>query len=261
MAKKKGESCQVCEKPMPNKGALAAHIRLSKDSAHTAHRAGPKLEPAPEPEPPVVEVRKEFSPQLDQAVAQQTKAAVESKSVVVSFQPPAVVQPLATAKETKPEPAPSPTGEQKPGDTKLVNPTVSQIPLEPFVAQAVASVLNAFALDPAKGDSMLTQQEVGSTGFPKAIEVSVRKYWPDLPLDHPAVLLTISGTALAAEVKKHRAPRGKKAKQPEPEPEPEAEGDDEPEPAPTPTPTPPPPPAAGVSAEAKAYAAMMGATS
>lgn len=237
MAKRKGGSvdcpAKCGRKDFANAGAAASHLRLAKDSLHVAHRSAPAaveppaVSPAadpsvpPEPAPiappaPVVEVRQEKSAALaaeaQKATAQEKPAdppASDPAAIVVSWKAPQVVAPLAGTADQKATAAPgaSPTGEQGPGQPPVKDPTVSEIPLEPFLAAGVASVINAFALDPAKGDRLMTTNEVAATGFPKALEVSVRKYWPNLPLDHPLVLLSVSGTALVAQVKAHRAPR------------------------------------------------------
>lgn len=268
MAKAKAPKCPVCGRDMPNKGALASHLRLSKDSAHVAHRGAPPAAPpaAPEapkaPEPPAVVAPEPVPAPPAPAPVAPPVVQEERQATLVSFQPPAVVQPLAGAQQkgsapTGAQAAPSPTGEAKPEAPTL---TVSELPLEPFLAAATAQVVNAFALDPAKGDRPMTQQEVGATGFPKALEASVRKYYPDLPLDHPLLLLGISGTALVAAVKAHRAPRTPDASRTEPGAAPSGAGGQIEAPSVTAEAGPPPEAPRGASPEAALWAEMVGAT-
>jgi hypothetical protein len=285
MAKRKGgtTACPVpgCgRKDFANKGAAASHVRLAKDSLHVAHRSSPPAavsdasEPAVPPEPapaadpapvesagvPVVASSAPATPPEEKS----EPAGERAGTVVVSFQPPSVVQPLAGTDQQKASSTaePSPTGEQAAGALTMKSPTVSDVPLEPFLAQAVASALNAFALDPSMGDKLLDRQAVANTGFPKALELSVRKYWPNLPLDHPAVLLCITGTSLVTEVKKCRAPRPRNGKPAKKRPVVQDQGDASDDPPATLAEVPPPAaPASGPpkahSKEASLYASML----
>lgn len=222
MAKKpKPVPCPTCGRTFKNAGGLASHRRLAKDSAHVAARGDPAPYPAPDPTPtpePAPEGPKEPEPMAPEAAPEPAPEPVapvevpqqEAGPLQVRFQAPAIVQPLSGAPEQEAAAGDGKKAEGASGEVKkdAKGPTVNDIPLEPFIAGSVASVCNGFFLDERKGDGQVSRQEVGETGFPKAIEVSIRKYYPDLPLDHPAVLCALSGAGLAALV------QSKKAKEP-----------------------------------------------
>jgi hypothetical protein len=81
-------------------------------------------------------------------------------------------------------------------------------------------------------DEKVSAERVGETGFPLAVERMVREKFPDLPLDHPAAALLLSGANLAMLV---ASCRGKLEPKQEPERAPsQAEAEPSPEPSPAP---------------------------
>lgn len=288
-AKKPASTCPTCDRSFKNAGGLASHRRLAKDSRHVAARGA--KDPTPEPTPaappaptpkraPVPGPEGSPEPEPEAPPAPTPPAPVpqqEAGPVMVTFQAPQVVKPLGGDPQQEAEEGPgknpetqsgasnaSPTGELKaPQQKGKHDQTIQEIPLEPFIAASVATMSNGFFLR-GEHDGQVTRQEVAETGFPKALEVSVRKYYPDLPLDHPFVLVALGGSAMVALVASKKAPKDKDADvepetAPEPAPKPTRKPAPQsaPEPEPEATPETAPVQEATPSKEADLYAALL----
>ncbi len=242
------ERCPVCQAEFGNPGALGTHLSLTKDTAHVAHRAqaegaAPAL-PAQAPAPPAPLLLLASGPvpngvgafgeagkagEVSQGEAQageapnlfEASAGEEADMKFMTLAPPTNVEPLLPSGD-----APGQAG------APAKAPPVS-VPLEPILAGTVAISLNALFLN-KPGDGKLTAEKVSSTGFPKAVEGSLRLYFPELPLDHPITALIASSAGLAMAVVEL------KAKNPEGEPPAPASAQATVRQAPPPAPPPPP---------------------
>ncbi len=199
-------SCPVCKEGFGNEGALAAHLALTKDAAHHAHRSGANLLPAPkDPSPP----------------AQPDGSGPLSGSGSGGSNPP--VSPVGEAHPTRPADQPEPTPDPNPGPEIVTferpfsvgpllpdpgssgtgsgpdagkTPPKVEISLEPFIDQSVSALANGFFLA-EKTDDKLRPEEVHASGFSKAADACLSHYLPQLPKDHPLTALVVSGATLA----------------------------------------------------------------
>jgi hypothetical protein len=223
-------TCPVCDAKFGNEGGCATHMQRTKDAAHTAHRAGasaPASHDAPPASPPSVlriaspDAAPTDAASRDASDAQGARDAMRGdvalqdaglpaffenmgaalpasqpapeQATLLSLPPPARVEPLI--------PPDAPTA----GGMRTASPV--SVPLEPILAGTVAISLNALFLS-KPGDGKLTPERVSQTGFPKAMEGSLRLYFPELPLDHPltALIASSAGLAMAVVELKAKAP-------------------------------------------------------
>lgn len=212
--------CPVCSKPFHPKGGLQGHLATSKDSAHVAHRAQqgkaqaePRgvQEPSPPKEPASVPPQQEGKGQGEAVVQVSFQAAPggpllpEQASSTASA---AVVRQGAPAGKPASAIQAIPSGQ-----------------LATVIDGGVAAMCNGFFLR-GEGDGQLTPQEVAGLCFGANAEAAVRLYFPNLPWDHPAVLMFVSAAGLAVVVSRKKAPKKPKAKKPEKEKAPERRADD-----------------------------------
>jgi hypothetical protein len=122
------------------------------------------------------------------------------QATLLSLPPPSRVEPLIP-----------PDAPNAPGDARAASPV--SVPLEPILAGTVAISLNALFLS-KPGDGKLTPERVSQTGFPRAVEGSLRLYFPELPLDHPLTALIASSAGLAMAVVELKAKAHSEAQAP-----------------------------------------------
>jgi len=219
--------CPVCHEKFGNEGALAAHLSLTKDAAHHAHRSGANLLPAPNPTTPPAQ------PDASGSVAESGSAASN---------PP--VSPVGEAHPTHPADQPDPIANPR-GEPEIVTferpltvgpllpdagsagsgsgtdgskpPPKVEISLEPFIDQSVSALTNGFFLI-EKTDDKLRPDEVHASGFSKAAEACLSHYLPQLPKDHPLTALVLSGATLGFIVAQKKGALKPDATRPEPAP-------------------------------------------
>lgn len=225
--------CPVCAEEFGNPGACATHMQRTKDAAHTANRAG-----APPPASPPdaaashdaapashQDAKRIASPDAPASVGASSDAsdatrrgdspdamrsdAMHAQASTLSFfeqlgaglpptaQPVEEVKMLSLPPPTTVEPLMPASGDAARGDARPVSPV--SVPLEPILAGTVCMSINALVLN-KPGDGKLTPEKVAQTGFPKAVEASLRLYFPELPLDHPLTALIASGASLGLMV-------------------------------------------------------------
>ncbi len=228
MTRKKGNPCPVCNRPFENLGGLNAHLKLAKDAKHAAHREGLPPGSTPTPTPTVTPAPKEGgkdpAPAAPATVTpappppQQEEKATPQATLMVTFEGPPSVQPLVPPTPpvggTPADPAKAALEVKDKAAEKAKAHALDHIRLGAAVNDGVAVICNGFFLR-GDGDDQMTPSEVEDTGFGDSVEYAVRKYFPDLPLDHPLVILGVATASLATVV---AAKKAKKPKDQLPEP-------------------------------------------